>query len=217
MANEIVVNRTTGLTLYFVIWRASDMYVYNTASVASDPNDKFEDVGTWNNTRAGQCDISLTEKSVTGWYQGNFPVLSAGLYYIRVYEKSGSNPDITDLSMGGIDVIWNGSLVITNYNLITKDYFDANVPVNFTSLDIDDNGLVSIETPVNFTSLSIDSSGCVDVGKIEGRDATEAIDIQVSSTVEAPDNFPSLSITENGNVYATLRHNRNRVANLTPL
>ena len=107
MANEIAVNRASGLTLYAILWRPADLYVYDTAHAA------FEAPSTWNDARVAECDIALTEIAGTGWYQGNFPTLPPGLYFIRVYERAGASPSSADVSSGGVDAAWSGTRLIT--------------------------------------------------------------------------------------------------------
>jgi hypothetical protein len=116
MANEIAINRASGLALYAIIWRAADVYVYNTTTAA------FEAPGTWNDARVADCDIGLTEVAGTGWYRGNIPSgLPAGLYFIRVYEQAGASPSSADVSSGGMDAAWSGTRLITILDEVARN------------------------------------------------------------------------------------------------
>jgi len=115
MADEICIHRATGLTLYVLVWRLTDGYVWDAGDEA------FEPPSTWNDARVGACDIPLTEITGTGWYQGDFPAAGTGDYAVQVFEQAGGAPATADVSSGGMDVSWSGSRMITAYDQASRN------------------------------------------------------------------------------------------------
>ena len=60
-----------GFTLYAILRRSSDGYIYDVGDAA------FEAIGTWNDARVDECDIALTDKGGS-FYTATFPTVAAG-------------------------------------------------------------------------------------------------------------------------------------------
>jgi len=103
MAEGIKVRGTTGLTLYAIVWRPADLYVWDADDEA------FEAPGIWDAARIGACDIPLTEVAGTGWYQGDFPVILTGVYFVEIFERAGGAPALADDVAGGYELAWSGT------------------------------------------------------------------------------------------------------------
>lgn len=105
MANELRKAYPTGYNLYATITRKSDGYIWDTGDSA------FEAVGTWNDTRVGECDVALTDNG-GGLYLANLPsgITAEGEYYIMYYEREGASPATTDTPVGGPELLsWTGT------------------------------------------------------------------------------------------------------------
>jgi len=116
--NRIEVARESGLTLYAVVFRPGDLYVWDVGDSA------FEAPGTWNAARVGACDIPLTEVAGTGMYYGSFPTtIVGGDYHVRIYQQTGANPDPdADIDRGGGTVSWTGSRMIRGYDQAARNH-----------------------------------------------------------------------------------------------
>jgi len=106
MANEIQIFYPDGNNLYALIRRASDGYIWNTAT------NQFEAVGSWNDSRVDECDIPLTGYEGE-LYMADFPVVSAGRYLVSIYLKAGDNPAIDDTLIGEGQILWTGTGELT--------------------------------------------------------------------------------------------------------
>lgn len=105
MADEMKIYTTTGLTMYALIRRALDMFIWDVGDTV------FEVQGTWNDTRLGECDVVVTEGAqANGWYMANFPAsIGAGLYLLQFFERVGGSPSVAnDIFYGGYDFGWSG-------------------------------------------------------------------------------------------------------------
>ena len=86
-----------GFNLYGFVRRESDGFIYDVGDA------QFEAVGTWDDARAGECDISFTN------YKGNlymmeFPSITVDKYIVIVCLRGGANPAINDAGLGNIRV-----------------------------------------------------------------------------------------------------------------
>lgn len=135
-ANEIQFSFEDGYNLYALVRRPSDAFIWDVG------DSQVEAVGTWNDARAGECDIALTGYNGE-LYMANFPSASAGRYIINIYLRAGANPAVSDVLLGSGELVWNGSAEET----------------------------------------VIDTSGRVDVGTIEGSDATDQINTQADTAL----------------------------------
>ena len=105
MANEIKIYTDSGLSMYALIRRGSDMFVWDAGSGA------FEIQGNWDDARLGECDVVLAEGAQADrWYMGDFPaVIAAGLYHLQFYRRVGGLPSVSnDVFVGGYDMWWDG-------------------------------------------------------------------------------------------------------------
>lgn len=106
MANEIKLKHTSGQTAYAVV-RNSSLQVFDVGDGA------FENQGTWNDARVGECDITLTETATVayGWYVASMPtaVTAAGLYYIEFYQQAGTVASTSDTLIQGETWQWSGA------------------------------------------------------------------------------------------------------------
>lgn len=113
MANptKISTHYSTGYNLYAFLGRISDGYIYDVGDSA------FETVGTWNDARADECDIPLTDH---GWglYTATFPTVAANIEYVVViYLRAGAAPDTTDAYLGSIQVnTTTDALIISSHS-----------------------------------------------------------------------------------------------------
>ena len=98
MANELLANAATGLTLYTVLLNSIGQ-AYNTMTPA------FEAI---NGANWADYDIMLTE-AVAGIYLGTMPAVAAGAYSYAVYERAGVNPATTDTLQGTGGLDWSGT------------------------------------------------------------------------------------------------------------
>lgn len=111
MANEIWTSYDSASTLYALVYRESDGYIYDVGDTA------FEPVGPWNDARVAECDIAMT--AVGDMHKGTFPVVAAGYYWVQVRDRIGANPDTDDeqIAQGFMD--WDGTAEITNASIDT--------------------------------------------------------------------------------------------------
>lgn len=103
MAKELSVSHIIGSTVYAVIFARSTGKVWDVGDSA------LETPGTWNDARAGQCDIALTDIG-GGLFCADFPAITTSdVYYILYFEQLGASPDTTDRRIGREQIAWNGT------------------------------------------------------------------------------------------------------------
>lgn len=112
MANEIVHGYDSASTLYAFVYRISDKYIYDVGDTA------FEAIGTWNDARAGECDIAMT--AVGDVHFADFPTVAAGVYFVEVREQAGANPDTDDAPVGQGIMYWDGTAEINTRTIDTS-------------------------------------------------------------------------------------------------
>lgn len=117
MAGEIAQSYENSGTLYALVFRPSDGYIWDVSSSA------FEAVGTWNNTRLDECDIPLSDVNGT-MHSADFPagVDDDGDYFVQVLVQIGGSPDLaTDwiISQGGI--AWANGEEVTFSTILAAD------------------------------------------------------------------------------------------------
>jgi hypothetical protein len=97
MANEIVFNYTSGLTLYALLFDATGQIWNGSAFVAP---------GSTNWT---DYDIALAEvATATGIYRATMPSVSAGAYTYTIRQRAGGAPAVTDAVVGSGALSWSG-------------------------------------------------------------------------------------------------------------
>ena len=101
MANEIHYSFDSADTLYALIRRVEDQYIYDVVDEA------FEKLGTWNDARVIACAVEMTTSGDTHW--ADFPVVDGGVYFVEIREQTGANPDTDDLSIAQGILYWNGT------------------------------------------------------------------------------------------------------------
>lgn len=127
LANEISQSFDGTSTLYALVYRQSDKSIYVTGTA------DFEAVGTWNDTRAGECDIPMT---ATGdRYYADFPVVAAGQYHVEIRYQSGGSPDSDDFPIAQGEIIWNGTAEVLSSD-ITADIADVTADVADLQTDV---------------------------------------------------------------------------------
>ncbi len=109
MANEIAHGYDSAATIYALVYRFSDKYIYDNDDSA------FEALGTWNDARADQCDIPMT--AVGDVHFADFPAVAQGLYFVEIREQAGANPDTDDKLIGQGVIGWDGAAEI---NIFTE-------------------------------------------------------------------------------------------------
>jgi hypothetical protein len=101
MASEIYWrSNDTGKNVYATVRNMSRQY-YNTATPA------FESltVANW-----GDYDIALTETPASSYfYVGDMPAVSAGFYWIDIFERAGASPAIGDELLGTWIAYWDAT------------------------------------------------------------------------------------------------------------
>lgn len=112
MAGEVIHSSDDADTLYFLVYRPSDGYIYDEGDAA------FEAVGTWNDARVGECDNAMTAYGDT--HIGNFPTVAAGVYFVQVRLQAGANPDTDDRLVGQGIIYWDGSAEVSIFALNTQ-------------------------------------------------------------------------------------------------
>jgi hypothetical protein len=147
MANEIWHSYANSSTLYALIYRDSDKYIYVTGSST------FEAVGTWNNTRAGQCAIAMT---ATGdMFFANFPTVAAGTYNVEVRLQSGGSPAALDFPIAQGQMIWDGTTEILISEIEQSlDDVEAKIDIIDTNVDTVLADVIIIDTNVDALLLA---------------------------------------------------------------
>lgn len=87
-----------GATLYAVIRRTSDWYVFNGTSLEA-----------WANANIATYAVALTDESGDIYAVAVPTALAAGDYAVDYYEQSGGTPAITDLRLAGETFHWDGT------------------------------------------------------------------------------------------------------------
>lgn len=184
---EIQVTYDDGYQLYALTKRPADGYIWDVG------DSQFEAVGTWNDARAGECDISLTGYDAE-LYMADFPAAAAGRYLINIYLRAGANPAVTDPLLGAAEIVWNGSAEKTiidtsgrvDVGLIegsdATDAINAEADTALTDYDPPTKAEIDARTLVaaNYFDPSNDT---VDVGLIEGSDATNQINAEADTAL----------------------------------
>jgi len=101
MSNEITHSSPNANTLYAHVFRFSDRYIYDVGDSA------FEAVGTWNDARAGECDIPMT--AVADTHSADFPSVARDVYFVQIKIQAGGAPDTDDLIDGQGVMYWDGA------------------------------------------------------------------------------------------------------------
>jgi hypothetical protein len=100
MANEIYQSFDSASTLYALVYRPSDGYIWDVGDGA------FEAVGTWNDARVDECDVEMAASGDIHF--ADLPAVDAGRYIVQIRLRAGVSPDTDDtpLAQGMID--WDG-------------------------------------------------------------------------------------------------------------
>lgn len=98
MANELLINHTSGSTLYALLFNAIGQ-IWNGNSFVEPGSAAWTDY-----------DIAMSEVDVaTGIYRGTMPAAVAGVYSLVVRKQAGGVPAATDGTVGVGSVEWNGT------------------------------------------------------------------------------------------------------------
>lgn len=119
MANEIYQSFDSASTLYAFVYRVSDGYIYDVGDAA------FEAIGTWNDARAGECDIAMT--AIGDLHFADFPVVAAGNYIIQIRLQAGASPDTDDAPLSQGFMNWGG----------TAEVLPSDIEADIANLDAD--------------------------------------------------------------------------------
>jgi hypothetical protein len=135
MASELKISYNGTATIYCIIRRDSDDYVWNGSAFA-----------LWADGFIGTYDIPLT--SVGGdTYSGDFPtaITTAANYWIYYYRQNGASPAITDLLLKVRKVFWDGaiststgSVSLSPYALCTLEEYKRGTGEDLNSTTDDD-------------------------------------------------------------------------------
>jgi hypothetical protein len=124
MAGEIYCSFDSAEILYALIYRPSDSKIYD------EGDDDFEPIGTWNDARAGECNIEMT--AVGDMHIANFPTtIDAGVYIVSIRKQLSAvadTPDTDDPPVAQGIMHWDGTAEITYSTL------DTNIDLILTEL-----------------------------------------------------------------------------------
>ena len=151
MAGEIQIQATSGATIYALIYNINGK-IYN----GSD----FE---TWSDANVDIYDIQLTEQGTSGFYIGDFPAISSGLYSLVAKNQSGVSPSPGDLLTGAGNISWNGSEVIGGSGLVE---YEINVGHSEREINIEEGLSTSLDRQaitITKGNQSTSSSGGVQI------------------------------------------------------
>ncbi len=98
MANELIINHSSGSTLYALLFDATGN-VWNGSSFAAPASASWTDY-----------DIAMTEvATATGIYRASRPAAAAGVYGWVVRKQAGGPPAVTDIAVGSGEIRWTGT------------------------------------------------------------------------------------------------------------
>jgi|GEM_PF-1768578 len=132
MADELRANYPGSATLYAIVRRISDAYVWNGSTFV-----------VWADGDIASYDVSLTSNG-GDYYTANFPTsIAAGAYSVLYYLQDGGTPAITDLLLpGGHDLYWNGEsasdeseVAISAYALTTLAAAKTHIGISGSTYD----------------------------------------------------------------------------------
>ena len=144
MANEIHIDYASGNTLYAVIRNNAGEVWYSGGQV-------FETWGTGGHT-ANDYDISLTDKSgsrYVGDFDNNIP---AGRYWIQAFLQAGANPADTDNFVGGDQIIWSGTGVVSSDKMLANKAVQDKATGEIKYYDDDGQIVLLTHTPIDATA-----------------------------------------------------------------
>jgi len=144
--NELELSYQGSGTLYAIIRRQSDSYVWNGSAFAA-----------WSDGSIASYDIPLTNRG-GDLYQADFPAsIIAGNYRIFYYEQASGSPAITDLVLKSPARYWDGaalgsesSISLSSYALTTLESAKRHLRIT----DTDDDTLLTEQ--INQVSLEIE-------------------------------------------------------------
>lgn len=109
MLNEIAHGADSAKTIYALVYRFSDKFIYDVGDTA------FEAIGTWNDARADECDIPMT--AVGDAHFADFPSVARGVYFVLIKEQAGGSPSADDKETGQGVMYWDGAAEV---NMLTE-------------------------------------------------------------------------------------------------
>jgi hypothetical protein len=111
MAREIWQSYDGASTLYALIWRQSDGYIYdNTDSVF-----RYSPTALWNSGDVAHYSVPMT--SYGDMHFATFPSVFAGTYYVQVRLRAGATPAADDILISQGQMVWDGIREISDYSL----------------------------------------------------------------------------------------------------
>lgn len=163
MALELIVSYDASATVYAVIRRQSDQYVWNTASSA---------FAVWADGSITDYDVALATQG-GDVYAANFPSgIGSGEYVISYYAQTGASPAITDPLIGSESGYWNGTAIsdspaTDNYVSLARVKRYLNIPSATTTYD--DQLLDFIPTACRMIDsyVDVDSGGLASASRTE--------------------------------------------------
>lgn len=101
--NEIAHGSDSANVLDAYVYRFADKFILNV-----DVGDNaYEAIGTWNNTRAEECNIPMT--AVGDTHFADFPISARGVYFVLIKLRIGADPDVDDVEAGQGVMYWDGT------------------------------------------------------------------------------------------------------------
>ncbi len=110
--NEIVHGADSARVLYALVYRFSDKFIRNIDS------GNYETIGTWNDARAAECDITMT--AVGDVHFADFPDSAEGVYFVLIKIRATGSPLASDKETGQGVMYWDGAQEITDLTEINS-------------------------------------------------------------------------------------------------
>jgi len=129
VAGEIALPYETGRTVYVVI-RDRNSRPYSSSGAGG--------FNTYNTSEYADYAVSLTEQgTASAYYVGNFPSISSGgIYSLVAHRQAGGSPAETDPNIGGGDVHWDGSKVISMSELANSGQIGQLAPLRMAKANM---------------------------------------------------------------------------------
>lgn len=141
MANELVINHSSGSTLYALLFDATGN-VWNGSSFVTPASASWTDY-----------DIAMTEvATATGIYRASMPAAAAGVYGWVVRKQAGASPAVGDIAVGTGRIEWNGTAEIVPGSAAVGTYSYSNT-VDDGSGNLLDGVFIQLSTNAGFTNI----------------------------------------------------------------
>ena len=110
--NEIAHGADSTKNLYALVYRFSDLFIYDVGDAA------YEAVGTWNDARAAECDIPMTPDGDAHF--ADFPASARGVYFVLIKVRATGVPLASDKETGQGVMYWDGAKEVNIFTEMQK-------------------------------------------------------------------------------------------------